>query len=77
MSRNYSTTITPSRERGWHLKLEDGVSSKIYRKFKYTISATLRLTVHRLYELKRGIDDAKGSRGRFFSEYSAKGGQVN
>ena len=39
MSRNYSTTITPSRERGQHLKFEDRVSIKIYRRLKYTLRA--------------------------------------
>lgn len=39
MSRNNSTMITPSRERGQHLKFEDRVSIKIYRKLKYTLRA--------------------------------------
>lgn len=39
MSRNSSTMITPSRERGQHLKFEDRVSIKIYRKLKYTLRA--------------------------------------
>ena len=39
MSRNYSTTITASRERGQHLKFEDRVSIKIYKKLKYTLRA--------------------------------------
>ena len=39
MSRNNSTMITPSRERCQHLKFEDRVSIKIYRKLKYTLTA--------------------------------------
>ena len=39
MSRNYSTTITPSHERDQHLKFEDRVRIKIYRKLKYTLRA--------------------------------------
>lgn len=31
--------ITPSREKGQHLKFEDRVSIKIYRKLKYTLRA--------------------------------------
>ena len=37
MSRNNSTTITPSRERGQHLKFEDRVSIKIFKKLRYTL----------------------------------------
>ena len=39
MSSNDSTMITSSRERGQHLKFEDRVSIKIYRKLKYTLRA--------------------------------------
>ena len=39
MSRNNSTMINPSRERGQYLKFEDRVRIKIYRKLKYTLSA--------------------------------------
>ena len=80
MSRNYSTTITPSRERGQHLKFEDRVSIKIYRRLKYTLRAIAEAlgcspsTI--MYELRRGTGKRKGSRGRF-PEYSAKRGQAN
>ncbi|MDO4204092.1 MAG: IS30 family transposase [Selenomonadaceae bacterium] len=80
MSRNYSTTITPSRERGQHLKFEDRVSIQIYRRLKYTLRATAEAlgcspsTI--MYELRRGTGKRKGSRGRF-PEYSAKRGQAN
>ena len=69
MSRNYSTTITPSRERGQHLKFEDRVSIKIYRRFKYTLRAIAEAigcspsTI--MYELRRGTGKRKGLRGRF------------
>ena len=80
MNRNYSTTITPSRERGQHLKFEDRVSIKIYRRFKYTLRAIAEAlgcspsTI--MYELGRCTGKRKGSRGRF-PEYSAKRGQAN
>ena len=73
MSRNYSTTIEPSRERGQHLKFEDRVSIKIYRRLKYTLRAIAEAlgcspsTI--MYELRRGTGKRKGSRGRF-PEYS-------
>lgn len=80
MSHNYSTTITPDRERGQHLKFEDRVSIKIYHNQGYTLRATAEAidcspsTV--MYELRRGTGKRNGSRGRF-PEYSPKRGQAN
>lgn len=80
MSHSYSTTFTPDRERGQHLKFEDRLSIKIYKK----MGASLRAIANELncspstvmYELKRGTGSRNGSRGRF-PEYSAKRGQNN
>ena len=61
MSRNNSTMITPSRKRGQHLKFEDRVSIKIYRKLKYTFRAIADVldcspsTI--MYEIKRGTGE--------------------
>lgn len=80
MSHNNSTTITPVRERGQHLKFEDRVSIKIYKKQGCTLRTIATAidcspsTV--MYELKRGIGERNGSKGRF-PEYSAKRGQAN
>ena len=80
MSRNSSTMITPSRERGQHLKFEDRVSIKIYRKLKYTLRAIADVldcspsTI--MYEIKRGTGERNGSRGRF-PEYNPSRGQAN
>ena len=73
MSRNNSTMITPSRKRGQHLKFEDRVSIKIYRKLKYTLRAIADVldcspsTI--MYEIKRGTGERNGSRG-CFPEYN-------
>lgn len=80
MSRNNSTTITPSRERGQHLKFEDRVSIKIFKE----LGCTLRTIADALdcspstimYELRRGTGERNGSRGRF-PQYNAKRGQAN
>ena len=63
MSRNNSTMITPSRERGQHLKFEDRVSIKIYRKLKYTLRAIAEvLIVLRLpLCMKSSVAQAKGT----------------
>lgn len=80
MSHNYSTTITPDRERGQHLKFEDRVSIKIYRQQGYSLRAIADAigcspsTV--MYELRRGTGERNGNRGRF-PAYSAKRGQAN
>lgn len=80
MSHNYSTTITPDRERGQHLKFEDRVSIKIYRQQGHSLRAIADVigcspsTV--MYELRRGTGERNGNRGRFPS-YSAKRGQAN
>ena len=80
MSRNNSTMITPSRKRGQHLKFEDRVSIKIYRKLKYTLRAIADVldcspsTI--MYEIKRGTGERNGSRGRF-PEYNPSRGQAN
>ena len=69
MSRNNSTMITPSRERGQHLNSEDRVSFKIYRKLKYTLRAMADVLDCSpsiiMYEIKRGTGERNGSRGRF------------
>ena len=69
MSRNSSTMITPSRERGQHLNSEDRVSFKIYRKLKYTLRAMADVLDCSpsiiMYEIKRGTGERNGSRGRF------------
>ena len=80
MSHNNSTMINPSRERGQHLKFEDRVSIKIYRKLKYTLRAIADVldcspsTI--MYEIKRGTGERNGSRGRF-PEYNPSWGQAN
>ena len=80
MSRNNSTMITPSREGGQHLKFEDRVCIKIYRKLKYTLRAIADVldcspsTI--MYEIKRGTGERIGSRGRF-PEYNPSRGQAN
>ena len=80
MSHNYSTTITPDRERGQHLKFEDRVTIKIYKKQGHTLRSIAEVidcspsTI--MYELRRGTGQRSGSRGRF-PEYSAKRGQAH
>lgn len=37
MDQTYSTTFTPDRERGQHLKFEDRCSIKIYKKLGYSL----------------------------------------
>ena len=75
MSRNNSTMITPSRKRGQHLKFEDRVSIKIYRKLKYTLRAIADVldcspsTI--MYEIKHGTGERNGSRGRFLNTIQA------
>lgn len=79
MSQVNYTTITPNRERGQHLKFEDRVSIKIFRKLGYSLRAIGQVlscsasTVK--YELDRGTGSRKGQKGRH-PEYSAKRGQA-
>ena len=79
MDQLNSTTLTPDRERGQHLKFEDRCSIKIFRKLGYSLRAIAEAidcspsTV--MYELRRGTGSRNGSRGRF-PEYSAKRGQM-
>jgi len=73
-----STTLTPNRERGQHLKFEDRCAIQVYRKIGYSIRKTAEeidcspTTVSN--ELKRGTGTRQGNRGRN-PEYSAKCGQ--
>lgn len=80
MGHNYSTTITPDRERGQHLKFEDRVSIKIYRRQGHslrTIADAINCSPSTvMYELRRGIGKRNGDKGRSPS-YSAKRGQAN
>jgi len=80
MDRINSTTFTPDRERGQHLKFEDRCSIRIYNKLGYSLRKTAEAlecsasTV--LNELRRGTGKRNGNRGRN-PEYSAKRGQQN
>ena len=80
MGHNYSTTITPDRERGQHLKFEDRISIKIYRQQGHSLRSIADVidcspsTV--MYELRRGTPERNGDRGRLPS-YSPKRGQAN
>ena len=57
MSRNNPSMITLSRGSGQHLKFEDRVSIKIYRKLKYTLRAIARLPLC----MKSSVAQAKGT----------------
>ena len=80
MDQLNTTTITPDRERGQHLKFEDRCSIKIFKKLGYSLRCIAQAidcspsTV--MYELRRGTGERNGNRGRF-PEYSAKRGQTN
>lgn len=80
MDQLHSTTFTPDRERGQHLKFEDRCAIKIYKKLGYSLREIgtavncAASTVHN--ELRRGTGTRAGNRGRF-PEYSAKRGQQN
>ena len=80
MDQFNSTTLTPDRQRGQHLKFEDRCSIKIFNKLGYSLRKTAKAldcspsTV--MYELQRGTGERKGDRGRK-PEYSAKRGQLN
>ena len=80
MDQLNTTTFTPDRERGQHLKFEDRCSIKIFKKLGYSlrsIAAELNCSPSTvMYELRRGTGERNGSRGRF-PEYSAKRGQAN
>ena len=75
-----STTFTPDRQRGQHLKFEDRCSIRIFNKLGYSLRKTAEAigcsasTV--LNELRRGVGKRNGTRGRN-PEYSAKRGQQN
>lgn len=79
MDQLNTTTFTPDRERGQHLKFEDRCSIKTFKKLEYSqrkIAEALNCspsTIH--YELQRGTGLRNGDRGRF-PEYSAKRGQA-
>ena len=80
MDQLYSTTLTPDRERGQHLKFEDRCSIRIFQKLGYSLRAIAAVvncspsTV--MYELRRGTGTRKSNVGRP-PEYSAKRGQAN
>ena len=80
MDQFYSTTLTPDRERGQHLKFEDRCTIKIFHKLGYslrTIAAIVNCSPSTvMYELRRGIGTRKSNVGRP-PEYSAKRGQAN
>jgi len=75
-----STTFTPDRERGQHLRFENRCSIKVFKKLGYSLRKIATAigcsptTVSN--ELKRGISERQGNRGRL-PEYSAKRGQAN
>ena len=75
-----STTLTPDRERGQHLKFEDRCSIKVFKKLGHslrTIASAVDCSPSTvMYELRRGTGVRNGNRGRF-PEYSAKRGQAN
>jgi len=80
MDQLNSTTFTPDRGRGQHLKFEDRCSIRIYNKLGFSLRKTAEAigcsasTV--LNELRRGTGKRNGNRGRN-PEYSAKRGQQN
>ena len=80
MDQLYSSTFTPDRERGQHLKFEDRCSIRIFQKLGYSLRAIAAIvncspsTV--MYELRRGTGIRKSNVGRP-PEYSAKRGQAN
>lgn len=80
MDLTNSTMITPARERGQHLHLEDRFAIKIYRKLGYSlrsIASVINCSASTLLnELRRGTEKRNGNRGRF-PEYSPKRGQAN
>ena len=65
MDQLHSTTITPDRERGQHLKFEDRCSIKIFKKLGYSLRAIAAVvncspsTV--MYELRRGTGNRKSN----------------
>jgi len=80
MDHNYSTTITPKRERGQHLKFEDRCNIKVYKSMGWSyrkIAAAVNCSPSTvMYELQRGTGERNGVKGRF-PEYSAERGQAN
>lgn len=80
MDHTNSTTLTPDRERGQHLRFEDRCSIKIYRKLGYSlrcIAADLDCSPSTVMnEIRRGTGKRNGNRGRH-PGYSAKRGQMN
>ena len=80
MSQTNSSTFTPSRQRGQHLKFEDRCSLKIFKKLNFSlrhIASELDCSPSTvLNELRRGTGERNGTCGRFPS-YSAKRGQAN
>lgn len=75
-----STTLTPDRERGQHLRYEDRCSIKVFHKLGHSlrvIAIALDCSPSTvMYELRRGTGERNGNRGRF-PEYSPKRGQAN
>ena len=80
MDQLNSTTFTPDRQRGQHIKFEDRCSICIFNKLGYSLrktSETIGFSASTvLNELRRGVGKRNGTRGRN-PEYSSKRGQQN
>lgn len=80
MNQLNSTTFTPDRQRGQHLKFEDRCSIRIFYKLGYSLRKTTETIGYSastvLNELRRGVGKHNGTRGRN-PEYSTKRGQQN
>ena len=80
MDQLNTTTFTPDRERGQHLRFEDRCTIKVFKKLGHSLRSIAEAidcspsTV--MYELRRGTGKRNGTRGRF-PEYSARRGQRN
>ena len=67
--------ITPSRERGQHLKFEDRVSIKIYRKLKYTLRAIADVLDFSLSTIWERAQNERHN--RIFRRYIPKGVSID
>lgn len=80
MDQINSTTFTPDRQKGQHLKFEDRCNIRIFNKLGYSLRKTAETiccyTSTVLNELRRSVVKRNGTRGRN-PEYSAKRGQKN
>lgn len=77
MDQLNSTTFTPDRQRGQHLKFEDRCSIRIFNKLGYSLrkaAETIGCSASTvLNEIRRGVGKRNGIRGRN-PEHSAKRG---